>query len=74
MPCCTAASARLVSNLLKNMSLDSEIEEIRKSVRTDAYQMSIGEILNMYSDGELIINPDGGIFLSVKLLESQRAG
>ena len=40
------------------MSLDSEIEEISKSVRTDAYQMSIGEVLNMYSDGELIINPD----------------
>jgi uncharacterized protein with ParB-like and HNH nuclease domain len=40
------------------MSLDSEIEQIRKSVRTDAYQMSIGEIINMYSEGELIINPD----------------
>ena len=38
--------------------LKDEIESAAKLVKTDAYQMSIGEIVNMYKDGELIINPD----------------
>lgn len=40
------------------MQLDVEIEKSKRLVRTDAYQMSVGEIVNMYKDGELIINPD----------------
>lgn len=39
------------------MNLDKEIEEVKRTVTTDAYQMSIGEILNLYSEGDLIINP-----------------
>lgn len=38
--------------------LKDEIELAQRLVKTDAYQMSIGEIVNMYKDGELIINPD----------------
>lgn len=38
--------------------LKEEIESAQRSVKTDAYQLSIGEIVNMYKDGELIINPD----------------
>lgn len=38
--------------------LENEIERTQRSVMTDAYQMSIGEIVNMYKDDELIINPD----------------
>lgn len=38
--------------------LENEIDQAQRSVKTDAYQMSIGEIVNMYKDGELIINPD----------------
>lgn len=38
--------------------LENEIEEAKRLVKTDAYQMSIGELVNMYKDGELIINPD----------------
>lgn len=38
--------------------LEKEIEDAKRLVRTDAYQMSIGELVNMYRDGELIINPD----------------
>ena len=38
--------------------LENEIEQAQRRVRTDAYQMSIGEIVNMYKDRELIINPD----------------
>jgi hypothetical protein len=38
--------------------LSKEIEVSQRLVRTDAYQMSVGEIVNMYRDGELIIDPD----------------
>ena len=38
--------------------LDKEIEVATRLVKTDAYQMSVGEFVNMYKDGELIINPD----------------
>ncbi|MBN8551057.1 MAG: DUF262 domain-containing protein, partial [Deltaproteobacteria bacterium] len=33
-------------------------ENGQRLVKTDAYQLSVGEIVNMYRDGELIINPD----------------
>lgn len=38
--------------------LSEEIERAARLVKTDAYQMSVGEIVNMYKDGELQINPD----------------
>jgi hypothetical protein len=38
--------------------LKEEIDKAQRLVKTDAYQISIGEIINMYKDGELIINPD----------------
>lgn len=38
--------------------LSDEIESAARLVKTDAYQMSVGEIVNMYKDGELLINPD----------------
>lgn len=37
--------------------LSDEIENAQRTVRTDAYQMSIGEIVNMYEAGEIVINP-----------------
>lgn len=37
--------------------LIDEVLAAQRAVKTDAYQMSIGEIVNMYIDGELIINP-----------------
>ncbi len=39
------------------MTLTSEIADVRRAVVTDHYQMSVGEVINMYRDGELIINP-----------------
>lgn len=39
-------------NLLK------EIEIVRKEYRTDNYPMSIGELISMYSNGEMVINPE----------------
>ena len=38
--------------------LKDEIESAQRLVKTDAYQLSIGEVVNMYKAGELIINPD----------------
>lgn len=38
--------------------LQDEIENAQRLVKTDAYQMSIGELVNMYKEGELVINPD----------------
>lgn len=38
--------------------LPDEIHTAQRRVRTDAYQMSIGEIVNMYNEGEITIAPD----------------
>lgn len=38
--------------------LKDEIETAQRLVKTDHYQMSIGEVVNMYRDDELVINPD----------------
>lgn len=35
-----------------------EIETAQRHVRTDAYQMSIGEIVTMYENREIIIDPE----------------
>lgn len=39
------------------MTLPTEIESAKRTVSTDSYQMSVGEIVNMYKDKEIIINP-----------------
>lgn len=38
--------------------LANEIEKAQRLVRTDAYQMSIGEIVTMYVNREIIIDPE----------------
>lgn len=38
--------------------LKDEIENAQRLVKTDAYQMSVGEVVNMYKEGEFVINPD----------------
>jgi hypothetical protein len=38
--------------------LETEITNAQRLVKTDAYQLSIGEIVSMYRDKELAINPD----------------
>lgn len=40
------------------MALEDEIAKARKEIVSDGYEMSIGEIVNLYRDGEIIINPD----------------
>jgi len=34
-----------------------EVEKERKNIKTDHYSMSIGEIINLYNDGDLNLNP-----------------
>lgn len=38
--------------------IEKEIEDKRKEIHTDAYPMSIGEIINLYSDDDLDIHPE----------------
>ena len=38
--------------------LKDEIDDAQRLVKTDAYQLSIGEVINMYKDEEFVINPD----------------
>lgn len=40
------------------MSLENQIEGKRKEMHTDAYPMSIGEIINLYTEGDLDIHPE----------------
>ena len=40
------------------MSLDQEIAERRSEIHSDGYPMSIGELINLYRDGELDIHPE----------------
>lgn len=39
------------------MSLEEEVARNRRSIRSDGYTMSIGEILNLYRDREIRIDP-----------------
>ncbi len=39
------------------MSLLDEIKTARKEIVTDGYDMSLGELINLYRDNELIIDP-----------------
>lgn len=40
------------------MSLDSEIKKARKEIVADGYDMSLGEVINLYKEEELSINPE----------------
>lgn len=40
------------------MTLDSEIKASSVQLATDSYEMSVGELMNVYRDGELVVNPE----------------
>ncbi|KSU83976.1 hypothetical protein AS180_21135 [Priestia veravalensis] len=58
------------------MSLKDEINKKAKEIQADGYPMSIGELINMYKDEELVINPEFQRFFrwtdiqKTKLIES----
>lgn len=37
--------------------VSSEIQAGRKSIRTDSYTMSIGEVISLYESGDILLNP-----------------
>ena len=39
------------------MALEEEINEARKEIISDGYDMSVGELINLYKDSEIFINP-----------------
>ena len=41
----------------KQETLLNELQTARKQIKTDSYSMSIGEIINLYRDEDLILNP-----------------
>lgn len=45
-----------MTNIVNN--LQNQIDEARMQVHTDSYPMSIGELVNLYEDGELEIHPE----------------
>lgn len=53
----TNFAAPLTMVLGDNLSLADEIQAARQKVVTDGYDMSVGEILNLYRDDELVIDP-----------------
>lgn len=40
------------------MNLEEEIEQFRRKIATDSYPMSIGELANLYREGEIDIHPE----------------
>lgn len=42
----------------KKNSLEKEISEARRSISSDGYPMSVGELTNLYREGELKIRPE----------------
>ncbi len=49
---------RMKENRLDNISLQDAITSRRRDISTDAYPMSIGELTNLYRDGELDVHPE----------------
>ena len=41
----------------KQEKLRNELQKARKQIKTDSYSMSIGEIINLFKEGDLILNP-----------------
>lgn len=52
--------------------LESQIAEARRSIASDGYPMSIGEITNLYRDGELKIRPEFQRFFRWSDLQKSR--
>ena len=42
---------------MQDEELLAELNKERQTIKTDSYNMSIGEIINLYDEGDLILNP-----------------
>lgn len=54
------------------MSLEQEVKERKREFKTDGYPMSIGEILNLYENSELVINPNFQRFFRWTIAQKSR--
>lgn len=54
------------------MSLQEQIDNARGDIKTDSYSMSIGEWLNLYTDGELDIHPEFQRFFRWDMTQKSR--
>ena len=54
------------------MNLQSQIDRHRREIHTDSYPMSVGELANLYRDGELEIHPEYQRFFRWTLLQKSR--
>lgn len=43
---------------MKNDKLETQISEARRSISADGYSMSIGELVNLYREKELVLRPE----------------
>ena len=48
---------KMSDNSPASAAVEKELQKARRRVATDGYPMSIGELTNMYRDGELLIEP-----------------
>ncbi|WP_137169376.1 DUF262 domain-containing protein [Marinomonas sp. FW-1] len=42
---------------MSNKSLLAEVSSARKDIKADSYNMSVGELINLYKDGEIFLEP-----------------
>ena len=40
------------------MALEEEISKARQEIYSDGYDMSVGELINLYRDKEIVIQPE----------------
>ena len=53
-------------------SLEEQITETRRTISSDGYPMSVGELTNLYRDGELLIRPEFQRFFRWTSLQKSR--
>jgi uncharacterized protein with ParB-like and HNH nuclease domain len=44
--------------MTNNTNLEAELDLVRKDVKTDSYPMSVGELVSMYKNNEIILHPE----------------
>ena len=42
---------------MKPNNLIEELRKSRRDIKTDSYKMSVGEIINLYKEGDINLNP-----------------
>lgn len=67
----TMSRSRLKSDGTSN-DLQRQIDDLRKEIHTDGYSMSIGELHNLYINGELDIHPEFQRYFRWSVLQKSR--